>query len=463
MMDGFAISPDPGAENGVAPLNLDAERAVLGALLLNPVALLDVENRLKPSYFTREAHRVIYGAMLALHEKRLDTDPVALVNELRERDHLETAGGEQYLDFLTDSCPTSVNAGTYARIVERKALLRLLMLAADEIKETARAEKEDIDAIIDKAERAIFRISQNRVQQELMPLERIMPRVMADLSISREGAAVGLPTGFAQLDELLGGFNRNDLLILAARPGMGKSGFALTLAQHIALQLKAHVGIFSLEMGADQVCQRLLAMETSVNLHQLRTGHARNDQWQLVTEASERMTQARLYIDDTPGASIADIRGKARRLHAQIKLDMLIVDYLQLMSGTDSASARPARENRQQEITYISSSLKNLARELEIPVLALSQLSRAVESRQDKRPMLQDLRESGSIEQDADIVMFLYRDDYYNEDSLDPNLAELIVAKHRNGALGRIKFFFRKETTAFRELARVQQSDAGDM
>lgn len=456
----MATRDDPAGApaNAAVPHNLDAEQSVLGALLLNPKALQDVESILRPRYFQGENHQTIYAAMLALQEKRLDVDPISLVNQLQESKQLQNAGGAHYLDYLADHCPTSVNVGTYARIVERKALLRDLLSASMRIGQMARAEEEDIEVILDKAEQEIYKVGQARVQNDLMPIEHIMPEVMNVLEEGRQGLATrGLPTGFTQLDALLGGFGKNDLLILAARPGMGKSSFALTIAQHAAMRLNSKVGIFSLEMGRDQLCQRLLAMETNLNLHTLRIGDVDENQWQLVLEASDRVGEASIFIDDTPGASVSELRGKARRLDAQVKLDLLVIDYLQLMSGSEQGS-RSARENRQQEITFISSSIKNLARELNVPVLALSQLSRAVESRQDKRPMLQDLRESGSIEQDADVVMFLYRDDYYNEDSLDQNLAELIVAKHRNGALGRLKFFFHKEATLFRELALAPEA-----
>ncbi len=456
-----------GTRRHVSRSPVDPEQAFLGALLLNPKAYLESEKLIRPEYFRQESHQVIYKAMYRLNEKRLEIDPVSLVTEMQGHGHLEISGGAAYLDELTEKCPTSVNALTYAHIVERQALLRQLMVAAETIRQMAAEGKQPIEDILDQAEQRIFRIGQARVDNDLTPIQDIMLDVLDQMKENRENQKTtrGLPTGFAQLDRLLGGLNKSDLLVLAARPGMGKTSFALTMALNAATRLESKVGIFSLEMGKDQVAQRLLAMESDLNLHRLRIGELGNVQWDRLELASEHVSGSKLYLDDTPGSSVSDIRGKSRRLHAKVNLDLLIVDYMQLMSGADSRPNGRYGENRQQEITYISSSLKNLARELDIPVVALSQLSRAVESRQDKRPLLQDLRESGSIEQDADVVMFLYRDDYYDEESLDQGLAELIVAKHRNGALGKVKFHFKKETTSFVELPEqrhdYQAQDSG--
>lgn len=448
-----AVSDLP-SPNGNMPFSADAEVAVLGALLLNPSRLLEVDNSLRESYFLDRGHRAIYAGLLSLRDSGLGIDPISLANHLREQDRLaDLKGGAPYLNYLIEQCPTSVNVVTYARIVERKALLRLLMQAADKIKGLAQDEKEDVEEILDRAEKEIFKISQDRVIQDLTPIARIVPRVWEEMQLSGDDASSRrLPIGFTQLDQLLGGFSRSDLLILAGRPGMGKSSLGLTFVHYTAMQLNAKVAIFSLEMSKEQLVQRMLAMETNTNLSQIRTGELEEYRSHLMEEAMHRIQDTDIYIDDTPAASVGQIRGKARRLHAEINLDLIVIDYMQLMSGSDASGTRTIRENRQQEITFISSSIKNLARELEVPVLALSQLSRAVEARQDKRPMLQDLRESGSIEQDADVVMFLYRDDYYNEDSLEPNLAELIVAKHRNGSTGKVQLFFHKELTLFREL-----------
>jgi len=443
-----------GTRRGAREPRVDPEQALLGALLLNPKAYLESEKLIRPEYFQQESHQAIYKAMYRLNEKRLEIDPVSLVTEMQGYGHLDVSGGASYLDELTEKCPTSINALTYAHIVERKALLRQLAAAAESIRQMAAEGKRPINDILDDAEQRIFQIGQARVDNDLTHIQDIMVDVMDQMKENRENQKTtrGLPTGFAQLDRLLGGLNKNDLLVLAARPGMGKTSFALTMALNAVTRLESKVGVFSLEMGKDQVAQRLLAMESALNLHQLRIGELGDAQWDLLEAASDNVSRSKLYLDDTPGSSVSDIRGKSRRLHAKVNLDLLIVDYMQLMSSADSRANGRYGENRQQEITYISSSLKNLARELDIPVVALSQLSRAVEARQDKRPLLQDLRESGSIEQDADVVMFLYRDDYYDEESLDQGLAELIVAKHRNGALGKVKFHFKKETTTFMEL-----------
>ena len=445
---------------GTQEPDVDPEKAFLGALLLNPRAFLESEKLIRPEYFVQESHQVIYKAMHRLNERKLNVDPVSLVSELKNQGHLDVSGGAPYMDELAEKCPTSVNALTYAHIVEREALLRQLAAAADAIRQMAKEGRHHINDILDSAEQRIFKIGQARVDNDLTHIEDIMDDVLDQMKENRENQKTtrGLPTGFVQLDRLLGGLNKNDLLVLAARPGMGKTSFALTIALNAAIRLESKVGIFSLEMGKDQVAQRLLAMESGLNLHKLRVGEMDQNQWEFVVAASETVSGARIFVDDTPGSSVSDIRGKSRRLHAKVNLDLLIVDYMQLMSGSDSRGNGRSGENRQQEITFISSSLKNLARELDIPVVALSQLSRAVESRQDKRPMLQDLRESGSIEQDADVVMFLFRDDYYNEESLDQGLAELIVSKHRNGALGKVKFHFKKETTTFMELQERRDS-----
>ena len=446
-------SPGNAAQNLYSP---EAEQAVLGALLLRPAALIDVSTLLRDRYFTLEAHRTIFNAMTALGDQGLEADPVALANRLREEGSLEEpVGGAAYLQYLIESCPTSVNLITYAKIVERKALLRQLNQASLEIQDLITTEK-DVEDIISEAEKSIYNIGQSRADQDLTDIRDIMRDVVRDLEKAYldEGNTPGLPTGFPLLDDLLGGFNKSDLIVLAGRPGMGKSSLGLTVAlnvaQHVRTPLQGFkVAIFSLEMSAAQLVQRLLAIESVTDLQNLRVGRFGEDHWATVQQAGSQLSKARIFIDDTPGASVTAVRSKALRLHARENIDLIMVDYLQLMTAGESGQ-NPRQQNRQQEITFISGAIKNLARELNVPVLALSQLSRGVEARQDKRPMLQDLRESGSIEQDADVVMFLYREKYYDQETIHGNVAELIVAKHRNGATGTVRLAFEEALTQFK-------------
>ena len=451
------VSPQVGVEASVQNLfSPEAEQAVLGALLLRPAALLDVSTLLRDRYFTIEAHRTIFNAMQALNDQGLEPDPVALANRLREEGSLEEpVGGTAYLQYLIESCPTSVNLLTYARIVERKALLRQLNQASLDIQDLITTEK-DVEDIISEAEKAIYNIGHSRADQDLTDIRDIMRDVVRDLekAFLDEGNTPGLPTGFPLLDTKLGGFNKSDLIVLAGRPGMGKSSLGLTIAlnvaQHVRTPLQGFkVAIFSLEMSAAQLVQRLLAIESGTDLQNLRVGRFGEDHWATVQQAGSQLGKARIFIDDTPGASVTSVRSKALRLHARENIDLIMVDYLQLMTAGD-AGQNPRQQNRQQEITFISGAMKNLARELNVPVLALSQLSRGVEARQDKRPMLQDLRESGSIEQDADVVMFLYRDKYYDPETIHDKVAELNVAKHRNGATGVINLSFEEGLTQFK-------------
>lgn len=446
-------SPGNAAQNLYSP---EAEQAVLGALLLRPSALIDVSTLLRDRYFAVPAHRTIFNAMTALGDQGLEADPVALGNRLREEGSLEEpVGGTAYLQYLIESCPTSVNLITYAKIVERKALLRQLNQASLEIQDLITTEK-DVEDIISDAEKSIYNIGQSRADQDLTDIRDIVRDVVRDLEKAYldEGNTPGLPTGFQKLDELLGGFNKSDLIVLAGRPGMGKSSLGLTIALNIAQHVRPplqgfKVAIFSLEMSAAQLVQRLLAIESNTDLQDLRVGRFSEDRWATVRQASGNLGKARIFIDDTPGASVTAVRSKALRLHARENLDFIMIDYLQLMTAGESGQ-NPRQQNRQQEITFISGAIKNLARELNVPVLALSQLSRGVEARQDKRPMLQDLRESGSIEQDADVVMFLYREKYYNPETIQDKVAELNVAKHRNGATGKVPLAFEETLTQFK-------------
>ncbi|MCB0039278.1 MAG: replicative DNA helicase [Caldilinea sp.] len=587
------------------PANLEAERAVLGSLLIDPDAIIKVANFLRAEDFFRERHAWLYEAMLSLHERHEPLDYVTVVDELERRDRLEEVGGPAYITDLISGTPSAMYVDHYAHIVERSALRRRLISAAGQIAEIAYDDSQEVDTVVDKAESLIFGVSESLIHRDLMPIRAIMGDVVdhIDFLARNQDTLMGVPTGFTFLDRLLGGLQKSDLIILAARPAMGKTSLALNVAQNAAKRYGARVGVFSLEMSNEQLVQRLLSMETGIDSHRLRLGQVHDDEWPILLEAANLLANTAIFIDDTPAATVNEIRTKCRRLYAEHGLDLVLIDYMQLMSG-QSGGGREA--NRQQEISFISRSLKGLARELNVPVIALSQLSRAVESRSDKRPMLSDLRESGclagdtpiylpnegryvpirslvdgecpviacldqeswkltaapvarafctgvkavfelrtqsgrsvratanhrfltatgwkrldelvvgdhiaaprslmgptsatmgddsvywdrvaaitpdgeeavydltiphhhnfvagnlivhnSIEQDADVVLFIYREDYYIEDTDRQNIADVIVAKHRHGSTGTVSLFFRKELTQFRDL-EVQRTE----
>jgi replicative DNA helicase len=438
------------------PANLEAERAVLGSLLIDPDAIIKVASFLRAEDFYRERHAWLYEAMMALHDRREPLDFVTVVDELERHGHLEEVGGPAYITDLISGTPSAMYVDHYARIVERTALLRRLIAAAGQIAELAYDDNQAVDDVIDKAETLIFGVSEALIHRDLMPIRAIMSQVVdhIDFLARNQDTLMGVPTGFTFLDRLLGGLQKSDLIILAARPAMGKTSLALNVAQNAAKRYGARVGIFSLEMSNEQLVQRLLSMETGIDSHRLRLGQVHDEEWPILLEAANLLANTAIFIDDTPAATVNEIRTKCRRLYAEHGLDLVLIDYMQLMSGTSVGR----ESNRQQEISFISRSLKGLARELNVPVIALSQLSRAVESRSDKRPMLSDLRESGSIEQDADVVLFIYREDYYIEDTDRQNIADLIVAKHRHGSTGTVSLYFRKELTQFRDL-EVQRTE----
>lgn len=433
------------------PANLEAERAVLGALMIDPDAILKVANFLRAEDFYRERHGWIYDAMTTLNGRHEPLDFVTLVDELERRGQLDEIGGPTYLSDLVAGTPTAIYVDHYARIVERTAVLRRLISAAGKIAELAYDESQEVDSVVDRAEQIIFGVSESRIHRDLTPIRAIISDVVEriDFLTRNRDMLMGVPSGFTDLDRILGGVQKSDLVILAGRPGMGKTSFALSIALNAARHSNARVAVFSLEMSNDQLVQRLLSMESGIDSHRLRLGHLHEEEWPILMEAANQLAATPVFIDDTPAVGVNDLRTKARRLYAEHGLDLILIDYMQLMSGPGGGGRN---ENRQQEISYISRSLKSLARELNVPVIALSQLSRAVESRSDKRPMLSDLRESGSIEQDADVVLFIYREDYYVEDSDRQNIVEVLVAKHRHGAVGKIELFFRKELTQFRDL-----------
>ena len=429
------------------PSNIEAEQSVLGSLLIDRDAVIRVAAFLKAEDFYSANHGIIYQAILDLYNQRTPPDFVTVVDELDRRGRLDDVGGVAYLTELLNSVPTAVHVEYYGRIVERTATLRRLIQAGSEIVQIGYDPSRDVEEALDQAEQALFRVSQKRTLRDFIPISDVLEHYFDKLDVIQQhrGEVVGVPTGFADLDKLTGGLQRSDLVIIAARPSVGKTSFQLGIAHSAAVRHGKSVGIFSLEMSAEQLVQRLLSMETGVDTQRLRLGYIDDDEWDQVSRAFGRLAEAHVYIDDTPGISVMEVRSKARRLMAEQGLDLVIVDYLQLMQGRRS-------ENRVQEISDISRGLKGLARELNIPVVALSQLSRAVESRTDHRPLLSDLRESGSIEQDADIVMFLYREELYDPDTEKKGIAEVIVAKHRNGPTSTINLRFFDRTARFADL-----------
>ncbi|OYD07942.1 replicative DNA helicase [Paludifilum halophilum] len=430
------------------PHNQEAEQAVLGAVLIEPSVLVTVTERVRPEDFYRQAHQRLFQVMIDLSEEGQPVDLVTLTSELQNRKSLEETGGVSYLTDLASAVPTAANVEYYARIVEEKAILRRLIRTATEIATSGYTGGEEVATVIDSAEKKILEISQRRMRREgFIPIRDILMDTFEQIESLHynQGKLTGLPSGYTDLDRMTSGFQSADLIILAARPSMGKTAFSLNVAQNVAVRSGQPVAIFNLEMSAPQLVQRMLAAEGNIDAQVFRTGHLEEEDWEKLTMAISTLSEAPIYIDDTPGISVFDIRGKLRRLQAEHGLGLVLIDYLQLIEGR-------GRDSRQQEISEISRSLKLLARELNVPVIALSQLSRAVEQRQDKRPMLSDLRESGSIEQDADIVSFLYRDDYYNEESEKKNIIEVILAKHRNGPIGKVELLFLKNYNKFLSL-----------
>ena len=445
--------PAAGLER-LPPHNLDAEQSLLGSLLIDRDAIIRVAAFVKPEDFYAPANGTVYRAVLDLYNRREPTDVVTLTDELGRRDQLEAVGGATYLSALVSAVPTAVHVEYYGRIVERTATLRRLIDAGTQIVTIGYRDGVETEDALDAAERAVFEVSQKRQTKDFVAVADVLDRFFDQIDYLQQhrGEVVGVGTGFADLDQLLGGLQRSDLVIVAARPSMGKTSLALGLAHGAAIAHGKTVGVFSLEMSAEQLVQRLLAMETGVDAHRLRLGQIDDTEWDRISRAFGRLAEARVFIDDQAAASVMDVRSKARRLQAEHGLDLLVVDYLQLMTGRRS-------ENRVQEISEISRGLKGLARELNIPVVALSQLSRAVETRADHRPMLSDLRESGSIEQDADVVLFIYREDKYEEDSDKRGIAEIIVAKHRNGPVGSVNLRFFERTARFADLEVYRGAD----
>jgi replicative DNA helicase len=429
------------------PQNIEAEEAVLGALLIDPDAIIRLTTIVRPEDFYREKNGWIFDAIFTLHERREPVDYLTVCDELERRGQLEEVGGAAFMTSLINAVPTSIHAEHYSRIVERTSTRRRLIDAAGQIAGLAYQEADDVEEVVDHAEQILFGVSERRISRELVPIKQVLSEYYdrVEYLTRHRGEIIGIPTGFSDMDKLLGGLQRSDMVILAARPSVGKTSLALSIAHNAAKKYGQRVAFFSLEMSNEQVVQRLISAETEIDSQRLRRGEIGDDEWGRFMKATSDLAETLFFVDDTPGISALELRTKARRLHAEVGIDLLVVDYLQLMRG-DYRS-----ENRVQEISAISRALKGLARELNVPVLALSQLSRGVESRTDKRPILSDLRESGALEQDADVVIFIYRDEMYNENTERKNIADVMVAKHRNGPTGTVALYFKKELAQFRE------------
>lgn len=436
------------------PHNIDAEQAVLGAVFLEPDALVRALEMITYEDFYRHSHQRIFQVMVELAEDRQPVDLVTVTSALQDRKWLEEVGGVSYLSDLANAVPTAANVEYYAKIVEEKALLRKLIKVATQIASSGYAAQEEVEEILNQAERSILDIAGSQTQDGFVPIKDVLVETYERIEKlhNSDSEITGIPSGYRDLDRMTSGFQKSDLIILAARPSVGKTAFALNVAQNVAARADETVAIFSLEMSASQLVQRMLCAEGNIDANRMRTGAFREEDWEKLTMAIATLSRTKIFIDDTPGITVSQIRSKCRRLKTEHGLGIILIDYLQLIHGS-------GKENRQQEISAISRTLKNIARELDCTVIALSQLSRAVEQRQDKRPMLSDLRESGSIEQDADIVAFLYREDYYDQESENKNVIEIIIAKQRNGPVGKVELAFLKEYNKFVNLSRHQDPE----
>jgi len=433
------------------PHNRQAEEAVLGSVLINPESYYDVAQILEAGYFYIIRNRWIWDIFTKLHENRSPIDILTVSEELENRNQLEEVGGQAYLLMLVNQTPSSLNAEAYAKIVEETSVRRRMLASANEMAKLAYQQDKPIERIIDSAEKSVFNLSERRIRRDLQSIQTVVSKYYDRVSqlYQRNEEVYGVPTGLADLDKLLGGLQKSDLLIIAGRPASGKTGFLLTVAKNAAMKHKKHVALFSLEMSNEQLVQRMIAQETGINTQDLRSGKIGENQWDLFTKAIEVLGDAKIYLDDTPALTPIQMRTKCRRLHLEHHIDLVLVDYIQLMSSESRT------DNRVQEVSYISRNLKTLARELNVPVLAAAQLSRAVEQRSDKKPILSDLRESGSLEQDADIVMFIHKKDGIASENEKTELIELIVAKHRNGPTRDIDLVFIKDLAQFYNAATI--------
>jgi replicative DNA helicase len=440
------------------PQNIEAEQSILGGILIENQAINKVIEILTPDDFYRDSHRKIFNALIDLSERDEPADLITLTNELRKIDQLDSIGGASYIASLIDLVPTAANIEYYAKIVREKSILRKLIQTSTEIITQSYEDRGDVEGFLDEAERAIFEISEKRVKPSFYSLREIVKESFKTIErlFEKKELVTGIPSGFKELDRMTAGFQPSDLIIVAGRPSMGKTAFCLNVAQYAAIEKKIPVAFFSLEMSKEQLVIRMLCSEARVEGSRLRTGYLSESDWPRLTLAAGTVSDAPIYIDDTAALSALELRAKARRLKSEYGLGMLIIDYLQLMKGRSKA------ESRQQEISEISRSLKALSKELNIPVIAVSQLSRKTEERRDFRPQLSDLRESGAIEQDADVILFLYRDELYNRSEDNPNRgkAEVIIGKQRNGPTGKIELAFLDKFTTFKDLYKGEAENS---
>lgn len=447
-----AGSKGPTTAHRLPPQNLEAEQCVLGSVLLQQGALVKVIEFLNGDDFYRDAHKTIFKAMVELFEKNEPQDLVTVTNILKDKQRLDTIGGPAYLASLTDIVPVAANIAFYGKIIRQKAILRRLIQTGTDIAARCYDEQDDIDTLVDEAEQTIFDISRSKSNQSFQPLSKIIPNTFKSLEkrFERKELITGVPTGYDEFDKMTAGLQPSDLIILAGRPSMGKTALAMNMAQNAATKHNIGVAIFSLEMSEEQLAMRMLCSESRVNSQDLRTGFIKDRDWPKLTKAAGDLSEAKIYIDDSPSITALEMRAKTRRLKTEFDIGLVIIDYLQLMQGRRSA------ERREQEISEITRALKAMAKELDVPVIALSQLNRSLENRPDKRPKLSDLRESGAIEQDADLICFIYRDEIYNpaEDNPKRGIAEVIIGKQRNGPTGKLELTFLKEYTTFENYIR---------
>lgn len=438
----------------IPPNDIEAEQAVIGSMLTDKEAVSAAIEVLKPEDFYREDNRTIFEAVLSLYGRSEPIDIITLKSELSSMGKFEAVGGLEYIAELPDKVPTTANVEQYIKIVEEKSVLRNLIKTANEIITLGYDQTQEVDGIIDGAEKKIFEVMQKKNQKGYTPIKDILVETFTELEqlYNQKQRITGIPTGFSDLDLRTSGLHNSDLILVAARPAMGKSAFALNIATNAAVRAKVPVAIFSLEMSKEQMTSRILCSEAMVDSNKVRTGKIDDEEWGKLAAASGELSEASIFIDDTPGISIMEIRAKCRKMKIEKNIGLVVIDYLQLVQGSGKRGS-----SREQEIAEISRSLKILAKEINVPVIALSQLSRAPEQRPDHRPMLSDLRESGSIEQDADIVMFLYRDDYYNEESEKKNIAEVILAKHRAGSTGTVELLWLGNYTKFANIDKYRE------
>jgi replicative DNA helicase len=444
-VDNFIPGDDSSLATPLVPHSREAEEAVIGSILINPEVYYDVAPFLQADDFYIHRNRWIYETFTRLHEKRMPIDFITVSEDLEQQEQLTEVGGGAYLSTLIGNVPTSLHAESYGRIVEATAIRRKMLEAANQIAKLAYQEENSVDLVMDEAEKAVFGVSERRLTRDLQTIRQVLSDYFDRIErlIGRDEEVYGVPTGFIDLDRLLMGMQPSDFLLIAGRPGTGKTAFLLSAAKFAAQVHKKHVAIFSMEMSDEQLVQRLLSQETGIDSQRLRTGKVNEDEWPLLTHAIEVLSDTHMFLDDTPALTPLQLRTKCRRLHLEHRLDLILVDYLQLMSTGGRV------ENRVQEVSNISRNLKVLARELNVPVLAAAQLSRAIEQRADKEPQLSDLRESGSLEQDADVVIFIHRPELYDSNTINKNMARLKIAKHRNGPVGTVELIFRSNLAKF--------------